>query len=187
MPRRSTRTPDTGFPNRCQLLPACTGRIHWGKDTYMSLTWTVVDAADMADRPARTGLAKSHARREPSNWRQRCRLEAMGGDRSSAGRARRRAASGSRPGAAGSGSCSFSSRSRCWSTSTTGSCRATGSGSAFPQLTAEQMQIFLPLGLIVVLVIVLVVPMMAMGKSPHVRYDPSEIERRSTTSSASAA
>ena len=32
-----------------------------------------------------------------------------------------------------------------------------------------------PLGLIVVLCIVLVVPMMAMGKSPHVRYDPSEI------------
>ncbi len=39
-----------------------------------------------------------------------------------------------------------------------------------------QMQIFLPLGLIVVLCIVLVVPMVAMGKSPHVRYDPSEID-----------
>ena len=45
-----------------------------------------------------------------------------------------------------------------------------------PQLTASQMQILLPLGLIVVLCIVLVVPMMAMGKSPHVRYDPSEID-----------
>jgi ATP-dependent Zn protease len=44
-----------------------------------------------------------------------------------------------------------------------------------PNLTEQQMQIFLPLGLIFVLCIVLVVPMMAMGKSPHVRYDPSEI------------
>ncbi len=37
------------------------------------------------------------------------------------------------------------------------------------------MQILLPVGLIVVLCIVLVVPMVAMGKSPHVRYDASEI------------
>ncbi|HET9729204.1 MAG TPA: AAA family ATPase [Acidimicrobiia bacterium] len=45
-----------------------------------------------------------------------------------------------------------------------------------PHLSSSQMQIFLPLGLIFVLCIVLVVPMMAMGKSPHVRYDPSGIE-----------
>jgi cell division protease FtsH len=38
------------------------------------------------------------------------------------------------------------------------------------------LSIFLPLGLMVVLCIVLVVPMVAMGKSPHVRYDPSEID-----------
>jgi ATP-dependent Zn protease len=45
-----------------------------------------------------------------------------------------------------------------------------------PSLSQTQLQIMLPLGLIVILGIVLVVPMMAMGKSPHVRYDPSEIE-----------
>ena len=44
-----------------------------------------------------------------------------------------------------------------------------------PQLTQTQIQIMLPLALIVVLCIVLVVPMTAMGKSPHVRYDASEI------------
>jgi cell division protease FtsH len=44
-----------------------------------------------------------------------------------------------------------------------------------PHFSAEQMQILLPVGLIVVLCIVLIVPMMAMGKSPHVRYDSSEI------------
>jgi ATP-dependent Zn protease len=44
-----------------------------------------------------------------------------------------------------------------------------------PTLTATQMQIFLPVGLIVILCLVLVVPMVAMGKSPHVRYDASEI------------
>jgi cell division protease FtsH len=44
-----------------------------------------------------------------------------------------------------------------------------------PNVTPEQMQILLPVGLIVVLCLVLVVPMTAMGKSPHVRYDPSEI------------
>jgi cell division protease FtsH len=44
-----------------------------------------------------------------------------------------------------------------------------------PHLTPMELQIGLPLGLIVVLCIVLVVPMMAMGKSPHVRFDPSEI------------
>jgi ATP-dependent Zn protease len=44
-----------------------------------------------------------------------------------------------------------------------------------PHLSNTQMQTFLPLGLIVVLCIVLVVPMMAMGASPHVRYDASEI------------
>jgi ATP-dependent Zn protease len=45
-----------------------------------------------------------------------------------------------------------------------------------PHLTPMQLSIFLPLGLMVVLVIVLIVPMVAMGKSPHVRYDPSEID-----------
>src|SRR4051794_19322555 len=44
-----------------------------------------------------------------------------------------------------------------------------------PHLNEMQLQIFLPLGLIVVLCLVLVVPMMAMGKSPHVRYEASEI------------
>jgi cell division protease FtsH len=44
-----------------------------------------------------------------------------------------------------------------------------------PTLTPSTVQILLPVGLIVVLCIVLVVPMMAMGKSPHVRYDASEI------------
>jgi cell division protease FtsH len=44
-----------------------------------------------------------------------------------------------------------------------------------PKIGASEMQILLPVGLIVVLCIVLVVPMMAMGKSPHVRYDASEI------------
>ena len=44
-----------------------------------------------------------------------------------------------------------------------------------PHLTPTSLQILLPLGLIAVLCIVLVVPMMAMGKSPHVRYDASEI------------
>ena len=44
-----------------------------------------------------------------------------------------------------------------------------------PSLSPMTLQILLPLGLIVVLCIVLVVPMMAMGKSPHVRYDASEI------------
>ena len=44
-----------------------------------------------------------------------------------------------------------------------------------PHLTPSTVQILLPVGLIVVLCIVLVVPMMAMGKSPHVRYDASEI------------
>jgi cell division protease FtsH len=44
-----------------------------------------------------------------------------------------------------------------------------------PALTPTTVQILLPVGLIVVLCIVLVVPMMAMGKSPHVRYDASEI------------
>ena len=38
------------------------------------------------------------------------------------------------------------------------------------------MEIFLPLGLIALLGVVIVVPMMSAGKSPHVRYDPSEID-----------
>src|SRR5258708_22197624 len=44
-----------------------------------------------------------------------------------------------------------------------------------PHLTDSQIQIFVPIGLIVILMIVLIIPMIAMGKSPHVRYDPSEI------------
>jgi ATP-dependent Zn protease len=45
-----------------------------------------------------------------------------------------------------------------------------------PEIGKTQMEFALPLGLIFVLCIVLVVPMMAMGKSPHLRYDPSELE-----------
>ena len=45
-----------------------------------------------------------------------------------------------------------------------------------PHLTATQASIFMPVGLIVLLGIVIVVPMLSAGKSPHVRYDPSEIE-----------
>jgi cell division protease FtsH len=44
-----------------------------------------------------------------------------------------------------------------------------------PQLTSNQISIIAPVGLIVVLGIVLIIPMLSMGKSPHVRYDPSEI------------
>jgi ATP-dependent Zn protease len=45
-----------------------------------------------------------------------------------------------------------------------------------PEMSPTTMQFLLPLGLIGVLMLALVVPMMAMGKSPHVRYDPSEIK-----------
>ena len=45
-----------------------------------------------------------------------------------------------------------------------------------PSLSPGQMEIFLPLGLIALLSVVLVVPMISAGKSPHVRYDPSEID-----------
>jgi len=45
-----------------------------------------------------------------------------------------------------------------------------------PNLSPTQMEIFLPLGLIALLGVILVVPMMSAGKSPHVRYDPSEID-----------
>src|SRR5262249_31047188 len=38
-----------------------------------------------------------------------------------------------------------------------------------------QLSIFLPPRLLVILCLVLVVPMMAMGKSPHIRYDASEL------------
>ncbi len=44
-----------------------------------------------------------------------------------------------------------------------------------PHFGPEAVQILLPVGLIVVLCLVLVIPMMSMGKSPHVRYDASEI------------
>jgi ATP-dependent Zn protease len=45
-----------------------------------------------------------------------------------------------------------------------------------PSIGKTQLEFMLPLGLIFILCIVLVVPMMAMGKSPHLRYDPSELE-----------
>ncbi len=45
-----------------------------------------------------------------------------------------------------------------------------------PHMTPTQASIFLPVGLIVLLGVVIVVPMMSAGKSPHVRYDPSEID-----------
>ncbi len=46
----------------------------------------------------------------------------------------------------------------------------------FPSMSPTQAEIFLPLGLIVLLGMVIIVPMMSAGKSPHVRYDPSEID-----------
>jgi ATP-dependent Zn protease len=46
----------------------------------------------------------------------------------------------------------------------------------FPSMSPTQAEIFLPIGLIVLLGVVIVVPMMSAGKSPHVRYDPSEID-----------
>src|SRR5205085_11507748 len=45
-----------------------------------------------------------------------------------------------------------------------------------PSMTPTQASIFMPIGLIVLLGIVIVVPMLSAGKSPHVRYDPSEID-----------
>lgn len=44
-----------------------------------------------------------------------------------------------------------------------------------PHLTPTTMEFLLPVGLIVILGLVLLVPHLGMGKSPHVRYDPSEI------------
>jgi cell division protease FtsH len=49
-------------------------------------------------------------------------------------------------------------------------------GFGLPTISPTQMEILLPLGLIAILGLVIVVPMMAAGKSPHVRYDPSEID-----------
>jgi cell division protease FtsH len=46
----------------------------------------------------------------------------------------------------------------------------------FPSMSPTQAGIFLPIGLIVLLGLVIIVPMMSAGKSPHVRYDPSEID-----------
>jgi len=46
----------------------------------------------------------------------------------------------------------------------------------FPNFTPSQMEIVLPLGLIALLGVIIVVPMLSAGKSPHVRYDPSEID-----------
>jgi cell division protease FtsH len=45
-----------------------------------------------------------------------------------------------------------------------------------PHMSPTQAEIFLPLGLIALLGVIIVVPMMSAGKSPHVRYDPSEID-----------
>ena len=44
-----------------------------------------------------------------------------------------------------------------------------------PHFTDTQIQVLIPLALILVLCVVLIVPMVGMGKSPHVRYDASEI------------
>ena len=44
-----------------------------------------------------------------------------------------------------------------------------------PQFTQNQIQVLIPLALILVLMVVIIVPMIGMGKSPHIRYDPSEI------------
>ena len=46
----------------------------------------------------------------------------------------------------------------------------------FPHMTPTQASIFMPIGLIVLLGLVIIVPMLSAGKSPHVRYDPSEID-----------
>ena len=54
--------------------------------------------------------------------------------------------------------------------------RRTRSGSACRSMTPTQASIFMPIGLIVLLGVVIIVPMMSAGKSPHVRYDPSEID-----------
>jgi ATP-dependent Zn protease len=45
-----------------------------------------------------------------------------------------------------------------------------------PHMTPTQASIFLPVGLIFLLGIVIVVPMLSAGKSPHVRFDPTEID-----------
>ncbi len=45
-----------------------------------------------------------------------------------------------------------------------------------PHMTPTQASIFMPIGLIVLLGLVIIVPMLSAGKSPHVRYDPSEID-----------
>jgi ATP-dependent Zn protease len=45
-----------------------------------------------------------------------------------------------------------------------------------PHVTPTQASIFMPIGLIVLLGLVIIVPMLSAGKSPHVRYDPSEID-----------
>jgi ATP-dependent Zn protease len=45
-----------------------------------------------------------------------------------------------------------------------------------PEFTQNQLTILIPLLLIVILGIVIIVPMVQSGKSPHVRYDPSEIK-----------
>ncbi len=47
---------------------------------------------------------------------------------------------------------------------------------ALPSFSPMQMEIILPVGLIAIFAVVLIVPMMVAGKSPHIRYDPSEIE-----------
>jgi cell division protease FtsH len=47
-----------------------------------------------------------------------------------------------------------------------------------PELSDGQFQLLMPIGLIVILCIVLVVPIISSGRSPHVRYDPSEINIR---------
>jgi len=46
----------------------------------------------------------------------------------------------------------------------------------FPSMSPSQAAIFMPLGLIALLGAVIIIPMMSAGKSPHVRYDPSEID-----------
>ena len=45
-----------------------------------------------------------------------------------------------------------------------------------PSFSPTQMEIVLPIALIVLLGAVMIVPMMSAGKSPHIRYDPSEID-----------
>ena len=52
-------------------------------------------------------------------------------------------------------------------------------------MTPESMQLLVPIAAVVLIGFVLVLPLAVAGRSPHVRYQASEIDVRSTTSSVS--